>query len=162
MAPTSYTPSPALQAVGITTEKQLRQASHTSLKAKGITLELLTQDDQNAIALGRGSSNYADVLLPLRRDAYARAVQRLEIPSWLTGFAEVQAERFGPRCEVWGQQLPWIEAFLVARYGEECAYWPDGTAKTFQNGDPVPMALTALDETRADDWSDLIGSVVTP
>lgn len=150
------TPSKVLEDMGIATERDLQACDYATLVAMGIELEQLSQDDKNAISLGRGGSNYTDVLLPLRRDAYQRRADAMraagQVPEWLEVFCRVMAERFGPVGRVWANELPWLELFMVAMYGEAPEYWPDGTEKSFQDGSAVPLGLTERDRAAAMGW----------
>lgn len=95
-----------------------------------LRLEDLTHDEQQELPR-------AD-LLRLRAQAYTRRVAAMTVPDDLSTWAGKMAKRYGPTVRVWEQELPWIEALLVVRYGEEPAHWPE--------------AFTADDLNRATAW----------
>jgi hypothetical protein len=63
-------------------------------------------------------------LLRLRSDAYKRHVASMTVPDELVGWARKMALRYGPKVQIWQNELPWLEALMVARYGEEPSSWP--------------------------------------
>lgn len=113
-------------------------------------LEDLSHEEQQAIALGRPyvtedgqeiapplEGGY-DTLMDLRREAYERKIQSINIPAIVRLWATRQEGRFGPIVKVHHNFMPWLAAFMVVRYGEEPAHWPN--------------QLTAEDEQRVNTW----------
>lgn len=81
-----------------------------------LKLEHFTPDEQKELP-------YAE-LLTLRADAYRRHVAAMAVPAELVTWAKRMAQRYGPQVRVWQNTLPWLEALMVARYGEEPSSWP--------------------------------------
>jgi hypothetical protein len=147
MAPTiiPHTPSKVLQDVGIRTEAELKDSDYASLKTAGIQIEDLSAGDEAVISLNRGGAGYFMVTLPMRRDAYNRAMDKLSknnaMPGWLVSFRTFMEDQFGPLANVHrhtgAEGLPWDQAFIIGRYGETTTFWPDGeqTGKSFTEND---------------------------
>jgi hypothetical protein len=69
--------------------------------------------------------NYEDLKL-LRRGAYKRAVKALKkVPKEVKEWAAAQEKAYGPRVRVWFNEMGWLEAYMVIRYGEDSMQWPD-------------------------------------
>lgn len=82
-----------------------------------LKLEHFTPDEQKELP-------YAE-LLALRADAYRRHVSAMTaVPPDLAKWAGRMAQRYGPTVQIWQNRLPWLEALMVARYGEEPSTWP--------------------------------------
>lgn len=79
-------------------------------------LESYTADEQKELPYS--------TLLRLRADAYRRHVAKMTIPDDLQAWASRMAMRYGPKVRIWENELPWLEALMVARYGEEPSLWP--------------------------------------
>ncbi len=67
--------------------------------------------------------DYTD-LLALRADAYREHVAEMETPKRLTEWAATMTRRYGSLVKIWKNRLPWLEALMVARYGEDPFQWP--------------------------------------
>jgi hypothetical protein len=63
-------------------------------------------------------------LCDLRRSAYAEAVAAMTVPDEIKNFAAAMTAKSGATIQVWRARLPWIEALMVVRYGEEPKHWP--------------------------------------
>ena len=79
-----------------------------------------------------------DMLMALRRDAYAEHVKAMTIPPSITAWATEMTSQSGPEVKVWHNTMGWIEAFMVVRYGEEPSSWP--------------REFSSLDLLRVDRW----------
>jgi len=140
---TPHTPSKVLVDAGIRTERELKGCDYARLKSAGVQIEALSVGDENVISLNRDGTGYYMVTLPLRRDAYNRAMDKLKannaIPAWLVSFRTFMEDQFGPLANVrkhtGAEGLPWDQAFMIGRYGETTTYWPDGENKTFTEND---------------------------
>lgn len=74
-----------------------------------------------------------------RARAYQAKVQAMTVPLYLTVWANEMAVKMGKAVvKVHHNYLPWLEAFLVTRYGEAVEHWP--------------AAVTEQDVERARDW----------
>ncbi len=93
-----------------------------------LKLEHFTADEQKELP-------YAE-LLTLRADAYRRHVAAMAVPDALATWATRMSQRYGPKVRIWQNTLPWLEALMVARYGEEPSTWPAEFS-----GDDVDRAL---------------------
>jgi hypothetical protein len=62
-------------------------------------------------------------LTGLRRAAFREHARTLETDD-SRAWAAQMAAAYGDRAKVWHNALPWDVAYLVARYGEDVAYWP--------------------------------------
>ena len=100
----------------------------------GIEDELIanrTMDESSA-------KQYAALCIERARQ-YAAKVQSMTIPLYLHTWAKDMAARYGKTVvKVHHNYAPWIEAFLVTRYGEAVEHWPD--------------QLSEKDLERARDW----------
>ena len=137
-----HRPSEVLQRVGVTTEAILASCDYERLTRFGIRLEDLNQGDENILSLAQGGGGYLLTTLPLRRDAYARFVEKMDMPEWMTAFVTYMDKAFGPLADVrrntGSHGLPWLQAYMVGIYGEEPRKWP--------------IVLTVKDERRAIIW----------
>lgn len=70
-------------------------------------------------------------ILALRRSAYAEHARQMPRRTELVAWAERMQTLYPQGVQVWEQKLPWLEALLVARYGEDVRHWPDA----FSDGD---------------------------
>jgi len=115
-------------------------------------LEDYTQDELNRL-------DYLD-LLDLRADAFRRHVAEMKVPDPLAAWAALMAKRYGPLVKVWKNKLPWLDALMVVRYGEDPMKWPpafteadvdramawaSGHRVNTQRGS-VPQGVTYLDD----------------
>ncbi|MCR4300970.1 MAG: hypothetical protein NUV51_05110, partial [Sulfuricaulis sp.] len=64
-------------------------------------------------------------LCELRKAAYSDAIGAMTVPDEIKNFALVMTERAGATIQVWRVRLPWLEALMVVRYGEEPGHWPE-------------------------------------
>lgn len=152
-----YLPSTYLREKGFTTEQQVKDLTYDLARGANIRIEALSVPDENCISLARNGAGYYMVTLPLRRDAYHRAMDAMERPPWLVAFRTFMETQFGPLANVWrhtgADGLPWDLALVIGRYGETTTYWPNGqTGRLRQDGTEVPKTLTKRDETRAEQW----------
>lgn len=73
--------------------------------------------------------NYEDIKV-LRRNAYRRAVKGLKkVPKEIKAWVAAQEKAYGPRVRVWFNEMGWLEALMVVRYGEDPMQWPDELGK---------------------------------
>ena len=90
-----------------------------------------TMDETNAKA-------YAVVCIERAR-AYREKLATMQIPLYLNTWAmEMAAAKQKALIKVYHNYLPWLEGFLVTRYGEAVEHWP--------------TELTEKDIQRARDW----------
>jgi hypothetical protein len=78
-------------------------------------------------------------ILRLRADAFRRHVAKMTVPETLVSWAAVMAKRYGPKVRVWQNTVPWLEALMIVRYGEDPMQWPP--------------AFSAEDQARAVAWA---------
>lgn len=78
-------------------------------------------------------------LCKLRRRAWEAHVATMNVPAELAGWAAEMAKRHGLKVQVWSNELPWLTALLVVRYGEAMECWP--------------AAFSVQDIARARDWA---------
>jgi len=84
------------------------------------------------------AKTYAVVCIERAR-AYALRVATMAIPLYITMWAAQMAAASGKTViKVHHNYLPWVDALLVVRYGEDVHAWPD--------------SLTEKDVQRARDW----------
>jgi len=94
--------------------------------------------------------HYENELLPLRREAYAEAVDAMTVPPQIQAwsrkmeFMQLNSGAYEAHCEkneimpdeaekagwcktlgVWYSRLPLVTAFMVIRWGEEPSKWPE-------------------------------------
>jgi|SRR5688500_10812271 len=60
----------------------------------------------------------------LRRRAFKEQAQRMKVPSQIQKWVEEMTKRYGPKGRIWVHTLPWLEVFMVVRYGEDPMQWP--------------------------------------
>lgn len=83
-------------------------------------------------------------VLRLRKEAYAEHVAEVKVPASVKAWAKRMAKLHGENgqdleeVKVWHNYLPWVEALLVVRYGEDPMQWP--------------TEFTEADEQRAQQW----------
>lgn len=75
--------------------------------------------------------HYVDTLLPARRAAYRAEIEAADVPEPLRQWAERMTARHGYAVRVWFNDLDWLSALMVVRYGEAVDKWPDGFDATF-------------------------------
>jgi hypothetical protein len=125
-----------------TPEDQRARRDQVHLKAIGAGAKLADFSEEEKIELSLllsvGGKTGFERLLELRRAAYVAHVATMTIPAELQTFAGTMAATFGPLVQMWRQRLPWLEALMVARYGEEPSVWPS--------------AFDSDDVRRAMDW----------
>jgi len=109
-----------------------------------LTLSDYTAEEQAKLA-------YPD-LCKLRRQAYAAHAATIPVPAALDGWAATMTKRHGPKVQVWANQVPWIVALLVVRYGEAVDHWPAAftdkdvdRAARWAQGD-IPTGVSLVDE----------------
>jgi hypothetical protein len=90
-----------------------------------------TPDEQNTMP-------YED-LCKLRRQAWAAHMATMTAPDALAAWEATIIKRHGPKVQVWANQLPWMTALMVVRYGEAIGFWP--------------AAFDAKDVQRAQEWT---------
>lgn len=78
-----------------------------------------------------------------RRTRWASVVGAMDVPPDLKEWAAEMTARHGPKVRVWENELDWITALLVSRYGEAEYFWPE----TFSAED-LHRAQTWMDGTR--------------
>lgn len=78
-------------------------------------------------------------LCKLRRRAWAAHVATMMVPDALSAWAMEMERRHGPKVRVWANNLPWLIALMVVRYGEAVGDWP--------------AAFTEKDVERASQWA---------
>jgi len=83
---------------------------------EGLRLEDLSVEDERDLPYS--------IKLDMRATAYQARVAAMTIPAELQGWARLMAKRFGPLVKIHQNTLPWLEALMVARYGEEPSSWP--------------------------------------
>lgn len=108
-------------------ERALRDRVHLKARLQGITLQDLTEEDKIELSLIEtfdGEKTGMHRLLELRKAAYITHVAAMAIPAPLHQWAGFMASTYGPEVQVWAQRLGWLEALMVARYGEEPKVWP--------------------------------------
>jgi hypothetical protein len=66
----------------------------------------------------------------------------------LYAWAERMTAKQGKTVKVWHNELPWVEALMVVRYGEDVSSWPratsvadHGRAMAWESGEKVPDAV---------------------
>lgn len=99
------------------------------------------------------STPYEDELVA-RREAYAKHIEEMSIDSAIKAWAERMATaNESPMVKVWHNTLPWVEALLVVRYGEDVTSWPKATsiadwgrALDWENGKEIPHAVAKASE----------------
>lgn len=91
---------------------------------------------------------YKDVLAA-RRIAYAAHVKGMTVDPALRAWAERMSTR-GKTVRVWHQDLPWLEALMVIRYGEAI----DGVDAKGEKVQHWPSAFAIADYGRAKDWEE--------
>ena len=96
----------------------------------GLSLDDLTAEEERDLPYS--------IKLDLRATAYRARVGTMVVPPQLASWAKTMAKRYGPEVRIHQNTLPWLEALMVARYGEEPAHWP--------------AAFSADDVTRAIAW----------
>lgn len=90
-----------------------------------------TMDEATAV-------HYAAVCLERAR-AYQAKIATMKIPLYLSAWASDMASKTGKGfVKAHHNYLPWLDAFLVSRYGEAVEHWPN--------------ELTEKDVQRARDW----------
>jgi len=87
-------------------------------------------------------------VLAARRIAYAEHLKAAHVDPALKAWAERMAVRDGPTVKVWHNDLPWLEALMVVRYGEAVEHWPSATtiadwgrATDWEAGKEIPFAV---------------------
>lgn len=70
-------------------------------------------------------------LLSLRAAAYTEAVKEMTIPDELKKWIGLMRGFYPGGVTVWSNTLPWLEALMVVRYGEDTRSWPT----EFSDGD---------------------------
>lgn len=84
------------------------------------------------------ASEYAKVCIERAR-AYAAHIKAMTVPTYLWVWAaDMAAASQKPVVKCHHNYLPWLETFMVVRYGEAVEHWP--------------MTLTQDDIKRARDW----------
>lgn len=84
------------------------------------------------------AAEYAGVCIARARQ-YAEKITAMKVPLYLTVWAKEMAAKTGKSLvKAHHNYLPWVEAFLVSRYGEAVEHWPD--------------SLSARDLQRAREW----------
>jgi hypothetical protein len=137
-------------------------------------LEDYTRDELLAL-------DYLD-LLKLRKGAYLRQVARMRegepegtpsIPASvlarLEAWAALMAKRYGPEVRIWKNDVSWLEALLIVRYGEDPMQWPpafseaDVTRAHHWRRGRTPQGVRYLDvePSAGDRGSVLVGSLVS-
>ena len=102
--------------------------------------------------------NYED-LKYLRRMAYKRTVRSLKVPKEIKEWVAKQEKLHGKRVRVWFNEMGWLEALMVVRYGEDPVQWPPELGKEdirrVQRWDTSPAAgLTYLPKEEAEDTTE--------
>jgi hypothetical protein len=111
---------------GMTPEEQVTYFSIQDELVENRTMEEATAKDYAATCIERAR-------------AYQERIQAMTIPLYLTVWAKEMAARHGKAVvKVHHNYLPWIAAFLVARYGEAVDCWPE--------------TLSEKDRERAREW----------
>lgn len=82
----------------------------------GLVLEELSFDEERDMPYS--------VKLDLRATAYQARVAAMTIPAELQSWARLMAKRYGSLVKIHQNRLPWLEALMVARHGEEPSSWP--------------------------------------
>lgn len=77
-------------------------------------------------------------LFALRLAAFSEAVSEMTIPDELNKWVGLMAAFYPGGVTVWGNKMPWLEALMVVRYGEDTRSWP--------------TEFSAADVQRADTW----------
>lgn len=110
-----------------------------------VTLSDLTPAEQNALP-------YPE-LCRLRRQAYAAHAATMQVPEALTAWAATMERRHrNPKVQAWANQVPWLVALLIVRYGEAVEHWPDAfTEKDVQRamewaGGKIPVGIALIEE----------------
>jgi len=89
--------------------------------------------------MGKADARTYALICLERARAYAAHVQTMTLPTYLRQWAQEMAKDSGKsRILVHHNELPWVEAFLVVRYGEAVSAWP--------------LRVTERDLQRARDW----------
>lgn len=70
-----------------------------------------------------GLKNPEDVHI-LRRRAFKANVSKMRVPGKLKKWVGDMERRYGTRVQIWTHRLPWLEALMVARWGEDPTQWP--------------------------------------
>ena len=78
-------------------------------------------------------------LLKLRRATYAEHVGEMPVSGSITRWVALMTALYPDGVKVWEHELPWADALMVVRYGEDTRHWPS----EFSIGD----------EKRAKDWA---------
>lgn len=112
-------------------EGMTEQEQMIGFKIHDELVEQGTMDDATAV-------QYAAVCLERAR-AYQAKIAAMKIPLYLTVWVAEMVSRTGKTLvKAHHNYLPWLDAFLVSRYGEAVEVWPND--------------LTEKDVQRARDW----------
>lgn len=84
---------------------------------EGLRLEDLSVEDERDLPYS--------IKLDMRATAYQARVAAMTIPAELQRWAALMAKRYGPLVKIHLNTLPWLEALMVARHGEEPSSWPE-------------------------------------
>lgn len=108
--------------------REFRDAVTLKALNPAVTLSDFTEEEKIELSLVTAvkpdQSGYQR-LLELRKAAYIAHVAAMSVPASLKGWAAAMAAAHGKTVKVWAQELGWLEALAVARYGEEPSVWPD-------------------------------------
>lgn len=75
------------------------------------------------------ASKYAGICIERARQ-YAEKVAAMKLPLYLTVWAKEMAVKTGKAMvKAHHNYLPWVEAFLVSRYGEAVEHWPSSLSE---------------------------------
>lgn len=78
-------------------------------------------------------------LLKLRRASYSEHVREMPTSGAIAQWVALMTALYPDGAKVWENKLPWPEALMVVRYGEDTRHWP--------------AAFSPDDEKRAADWA---------
>jgi len=99
--------------------------------------------------------DYTDILA-LRKEAYHRIARKMEIPDGVKKWAFEMEKKYGPSVRIWKNEVNWVPALLIVRYGEDPMQWPPelgdddvARAERWEKHPPSGLAYIAKDEQEA-------------
>lgn len=67
--------------------------------------------------------DYTDILT-VRKEAYERIAKKMKVPDGIKKWAAEMSSKYGPKVRVWKNEVTWVPALLIVRYGEDPMQWP--------------------------------------
>ena len=93
-------------------------------------MKKLTQEEcrEHELAINNGLMSDEQLFAAICEDRKARwkeLMEDVEVSAEMEKWAGAMSIMHGPRVKVWANELDWLTAFMVGRYGEAEYNWPD-------------------------------------